>query len=116
VRLALVGGDDEKLLDSMVLPFHEKLVHGPVKGLSLEPRRSRKALLPWAPHPVVERGSEKRLTATGCLLGYLLRDEGVGSQGEMGPMLDQRSHGNDQPWVACKDPSDFRPREVLEGP
>jgi len=116
VRLELVGAYDEKLLDSMILPFREKLVHGAVKGLSLEPCRPSETLFPRAPNPVVERGGEERLAATGCFIGCFLRNEGVGSKREMGPMLDQCSHRNDQPWVPGEDPSHFRPREVLEGP
>ena len=116
MRLMLAGGQQEELPDAMVLPFGQKLIQSPMKGLSLDSRRPGIPFLAGVPDPVLERGRQKDLASPGNFLGNPLHNEGVGAKGEMGPMLGEGSYRKEEAGIESENPPDVRPGEVPEGP
>lgn len=116
VRLVLIGSQEEKLPDSMIFPFGQKLVQRPVKGLSLDSGGAGVTLLSWIPDSVIDAGSQEDLALSGDFLGDSLHNESVRSEWEVGPMLDQRPDGKNQARIPGEDSADFRPGEALEAP
>jgi len=116
MRLMLIGRQKEKLLNAMVFPFGQKLVQGPVKGLPVDSGGAGVTLLSGIPDSVIEAGRQEDPAPPGDLSSHHLYDEGVGPEGEVRPMLDQRPNGEDEARIPGQYPSYFRPGEVVKGP
>jgi hypothetical protein len=115
MRLVLKGRQEEELADAVILPPGEELIQGSMKGLSLDSAGAGVTLLSRVHDPVVEARRQENSAIPGDLPGDRFHDERVGSEWEMGPVLDQGSNRKKQARISGQYPPDLRPGEVLEG-
>jgi hypothetical protein len=87
-----------------------------VQGFPLDSRRARVAFLTGIPDSVGPAGGEEDPGPPGHLPGDPLNDEGVGPEREMGSVLDEGPHGQDQPGIPGQNSPYLGPREAIEGP
>ncbi len=116
MRFMLIGGQEEEFLDTVIFPFRQKLVQGPVEGFAPEPGRSGVALLARTPDPIAKGRGQQDSGPSGDFQCHAFGDEGVGSEGQVRAVLDQGTDGKYEAWVPGQDSPHLRPGEVVKGP
>ncbi len=116
MRLVLVRGQEDELLNPMVLPFRQQFVQSPVKCFPLDACGPGIGLLPRVPDTIFETWCQENPGPSGYFLSHPLDDEGIGAQREMGPVLNEGTNGENEARIGGQDPSYFGPRQVAKGP
>jgi hypothetical protein len=112
--LEAMGRDEHEVIEALVLPVRQQLVDRPVERLATDSGASREGT-PAEGHSVRERRREEDSQRSRDLARHATRDEEIGPQRKMRPVLLESSDGNDQAAIASKRLFDLRPRHLFEG-
>ena len=114
VRFVTLRRNDDDFGDPVIVPTREEFVAGTMESLATKragarvrrPIRLRKA--------IVEGRGNDDAKLSGQSAGYSFRNERVGSERQMGPVVIEGSHRPDEPRVALEVQTNFGPGEVVQ--
>ena len=114
VRLVTLSRDHDHLGDSVIVPACEELVDSTMEGLSAKgacarirrPVRLCEAIMESWRDDNVQTGRERE--------GHALRDERVGAERQVGSVVIEGAHRENEPRIALEEYTNFGPRQVIQ--
>ena len=114
VGVVVVGGQEDELVEAMILPGGEGIVEEPVQSLLPYPRGAGEGSLRGEVDAERQRGSLQDAEIAGQGGGDRFGHECPGADGQVWPVLVANTHGHEQPTIVAEMPLDVAPRVIRQ--